>query len=246
MVALFLDVQGAFPNTVKMQLIHNLRMWQVPICFTDLIAHKLTGRSTHLWFDDFMSDLIPIDNGTTQGDLDSMLLYGPYNAPLIDIAASPDELTSGFVDDSMMLAVGDSLNECHDKLKDMMERPGGSFDWSTMHKSPYEMSKIGLMNFPRTPRDNPPGDLILNKVNPGGSISTSTVSVLSSYKYLSVIFELSLQWKLQQAKAHASATFWTLWIWCLSRTTSSLRPEDVRQLYMMVSVPAFTYGVEVW
>ena len=244
--ALFLDVQGAFPNTVKAQLIHNLRMRRVPICFTELIARKLTGRSTRLRFDDFTSDPIPVDNGTTQGDPDSMLLYGPYNAPLIDIAASPDELTPGFVDDSMMLAVGNSLNECHNRLKDMMERPGGGFDWSTTHNSPFEMSKVGLMNFPRTPRDNPPGDLILNKANPDGSITTSTVSALSSYKYLGVIFEPSLRWKLQQAKAHASATFWTSRIWRLSKTTSGLRPKDARQLYMTVSVPAFTYGAEVW
>ena len=34
--ALFLDVQGAFPNMVKDQLIHNMRMCRVPKCFTDI------------------------------------------------------------------------------------------------------------------------------------------------------------------------------------------------------------------
>ena len=36
---------------------------------------------------------------------------------------------------------------CHVKLKDMMERPGGGFDWSYMHNSPFELSKMALMNF---------------------------------------------------------------------------------------------------
>ena len=35
--ALFLDVQGALPNTVKEQLIHNLPMHRVPDCFIDIM-----------------------------------------------------------------------------------------------------------------------------------------------------------------------------------------------------------------
>ena len=46
------------------------------------------------------------------------------------MAVSSDELSPGFVDDSMMLAIGDTMEQCHMKLKDMMECPGGGFDWS--------------------------------------------------------------------------------------------------------------------
>ena len=244
--ALFLDVQGAFPNTVKDQLLHNMKMRRVPTCFVDLTAHKLTGRSTRLKFDDFTSDPIPLDNGTTQGDPDSMLLYGFYNAPLIETASSPDELSPGFVDDSMMLAIGDSLAECHLKLKDMMERPNGGLEWSTTHNSPFELSKTALMNFPRSHRDTLPGNLVLNKTNPDGSISAHSISAVLSYKYLGVIFDPSLRWKFQHAKAHASATFWTSRIWRLSKPSNGLKPGDARQLYTTVSVPGFTYGAEVW
>jgi hypothetical protein len=66
--ALFLNVQGVFPNTVKEQLIHNMRMRRVPKCFTDLADRMLSGRSTRLRFDDYISDPIPLINGTTQGD----------------------------------------------------------------------------------------------------------------------------------------------------------------------------------
>jgi hypothetical protein len=148
--ALFLDVQGAFPNTVKDQLIHNMKMKCVPKCFTDLTALMLTGRTTHLKFDDFISELLPINNGTMQGDPSSMLFFGFYNAPLINVANLVDELSAGFVDNSMLLAVGDTLAQCHAKLKDMMECPCGGFDWSISHNSPFELLKTALMNFPRS------------------------------------------------------------------------------------------------
>src|ERR1700683_3735695 len=111
-----------------------------------------------------------------------MSLYGFYNEPLIETASSLDELSPGFVDDSMMLAIGDLLAECHAKLKDMMERPNGGFDWSTTHNSPFELTKTALMNFPRSHRDIPPGDLVLDKTNPDGSVSSHSISAVSSYK----------------------------------------------------------------
>ena len=140
--ALFLDIQGAFPNTVKEQLIHNMCMRRVPKCFTDIATLSLTGRTTHLKFDDYFSDSIPLDNGTTQGDPSSMNYYGFYITPLIKIATSDDKLSLGFMDDSMMLANGDMLNQCHGKLKNMMEHPNRGFDWSLSHNSPFKLSKI--------------------------------------------------------------------------------------------------------
>ena len=132
--ALFLDVQGAFPNMVKEQLVHNMRMRRVPECFINIVNLSLTGCTTCLKFDDFISEPIPFNNGTTQGNPSSMLYYSFYNAPLIEVASSSDKLSPGFVNDSMMLAIGDTIEECHLKLKDMMERPGGGFEWSYTHK----------------------------------------------------------------------------------------------------------------
>ena len=85
-VALFLDVQGAFPNTMKDRLIHNMKTLRVPSHYISLIDNMLTNRQTRLMFDDFTSDPIDINNGTTQGCPLSMLLYSFYNAPLIKVA----------------------------------------------------------------------------------------------------------------------------------------------------------------
>lgn len=37
---LFLDISGAFPNTVIPVLIHNMRMRRIPVEFTDWIARQ--------------------------------------------------------------------------------------------------------------------------------------------------------------------------------------------------------------
>ena len=129
-----------------------------------------------------MSGPLLLDNGTTQGDPSSMLYYSFYNAPLISTTVSDDELFPGFIDDSIMLAIGNSLRQCHKKLKDMMERPGGGFEWSYTHNSLFELSKTALMNFPRLHRDLEPGNLTLDKPNPDGSITSSVLVPTSSYK----------------------------------------------------------------
>ena len=55
----------------------------------------------------------------------------------METATSDDELSPGFVDDSMVLAIGDTLEKCHTKLKDMMEHPNGGFVWSLRHNYPF-------------------------------------------------------------------------------------------------------------
>ena len=60
--ALFLDIQGAFPNTCKDQLIHNMKARRIPSCYIKLISNMLTNRKTSIVFDDFTSDPIDIDN----------------------------------------------------------------------------------------------------------------------------------------------------------------------------------------
>ena len=157
--ALFLDVQGAFPNTIKDQLLHNMQMRRVPQCFVDIVSLHLSGWTTCIKFNDYISDLMPLDNGTTQRGPSSMLYYSFYNTPLIEIASSNDELCPGFEDDTMILAIGDSIGQCHFKLKDMMERPGRGFEWSYPHNWLFELSKTALIKFPRSHKEHIPAGL---------------------------------------------------------------------------------------
>ena len=108
----------------------------------------------------------------------------------------------------MMFAIGDSLEQCHAKLKNMMECVGGSFEQSLTHHSPFKLSKMVLMNLPRSYRDPIPGTLSLAKLNLDGSVSTSLLYSVSSFKYLGIIFNPKLCWTLQQTKVLTTVTFW--------------------------------------
>ena len=196
----------------------------------------------HIKFDDYISDPMPLVNGTTQGVLSSMLYYSFYNAPLIKIASSNDELSPGFIDNSMILAIGNTIRQYHGKLKDMMERLGGSFKWSYSRKSLFELSKTALMNFLRSYRDPIPGGLTLDKPNEDGMVSSSVPLLVTSYKYLRVIFDPKLCWTLQHTKALAMATFWLTKLWQVIKSASG--PEKCN--YLTVVVPRFSYGAEVW
>ena len=45
--ALFLDIEGAFPNTVTNRLIHNLYKWQILAKITSFVQHSLRSHCTH-------------------------------------------------------------------------------------------------------------------------------------------------------------------------------------------------------
>lgn len=91
-VAQFLNVQGAFSHMVKEQLIHNMHLRRVANCFIKIVILSLTGCTTHLKFDNYLSEPIQLINGTTQDDPSSMLYYSFYNMLLIKTASSKDEL----------------------------------------------------------------------------------------------------------------------------------------------------------
>ena len=221
-------------------------MRRVPDCFVNIVNLSLTGHTTCLKFDDYISEPMPLNNGTNQGNPSSMLYYSFYNAPLIEVAASNNKLSLGFVDDSMVLAIGDTVEECHATLKDMMERPGRKFEWFYTHNSPFELSETALMNFPRSFRDHIPGGLTLDKPNADGMITSSVVLPVLSYKYLGVLFNPKLHWSLQHAKVLAMATFWSSQLWRISKSSSGLSTTGTKQLYNTVAVPRFSYGAEVW
>ena len=60
---LFLDIQAAFPNTVKDHLLHNMKTRHVPAPYIRLFDHLLSNQQTQLGFDNFLSNPIDISNG---------------------------------------------------------------------------------------------------------------------------------------------------------------------------------------
>lgn len=242
---LFLDTQAAFPNTVKDRLLHNMKTRHVPTSYICLFDCMLSNQQMHLRFDNFLSKPIDISNSTTQGCPLSMLLYTFYNADLIDIVQGKNELSTGFVDDCAFVAIGKTLNDTHNTLKDMMEWIGGRLKWSHCHNSLFKLSKLAIMDFPRPHIIATSSPLIINMHHPNSTMTSSTVTNVQSYKYLGVIFEPKLSWQTHVTKVVASATCWTQQLWCVSKTARGLLPNRTCQLYNTIVVPTFTYTSDI-
>jgi len=82
---LFLDIKGVFPNAVPERLIYNLRKRRIPRKYTKFVDNMPWGRVTTLKFDGYSLAPIHIDNGISQGDLLSMIMYQYYNANLLNV-----------------------------------------------------------------------------------------------------------------------------------------------------------------
>ena len=118
----------------------------------------LHGQKTQLRFDDYTSNWFEIRNSIGQGDPLSMLLYIIYDSDLVDTPKSKKELTLAFVDVTVFITIGNSFQETHDILLDMLARPGGGFDWSKDHNSKFKASKFALINFTMSKTTKPPND----------------------------------------------------------------------------------------
>jgi ribonuclease HI len=234
---LFLDIEGAFPNAVPAKLAHNLRKRRVPKKLVNFAAGMLEGRVTTLKFDDFTSAPIPIDNGIGQGDPLSMALYQFYNADLLDIPNTANEAAIAYVDDALLIATADTFSEAHHTLVSMMTRRNGVIDWSTSHNSPLEYGKLALIDFAHPCN---------NKPRPQLQLPHKSITPVASTKYLGVIFDQHLTWKLQLEHAMVKGSKWAAQIKRVAHSSWGITPKYARKLYISVALPKVLYAIDVW
>ena len=118
--------------------------------------------------------------------------------------------------------------------------------WAQCHNSPFELSKLAVMDFARMPRDVASSPLRIDKTNPNGTTTHNIITTPTGYKYLGMIFGPKLNWRAHASKVVTKATKWTQPLWRLARWTGGIPPRKIHQLYNMVAVPAFTYTSDVW
>ena len=235
---LFLDIEGAFPNAVNKQLLHNLKSRRVPKKLIRYIANLLNDRSTTLRFDDHTSTPIEINNGIGQGDPLSMALYQFYNADLVEIPKEDEgEFAAAYVDDAIISASANTFEEAHEKLRDMMTREDGAINWAEKHNSPFEYTKLALIDFAHSSHtaDRPPLEL-----------PSITIRPTTSTKYLGIILDQNLNWKEQMVYVQEKGLKWAAQICRATRPSWGLMPKAARKLYIGVVIPRILYRVEVW
>jgi hypothetical protein len=236
--ALFLDIEGAFPNAVTDRLLHNMRQRRLPESLVGFTKRLLEGRRTQLKFDGHLSDWISIRNGIGQGDPLSMILYVIYDSDLVDIAVgrSKTERTLAFVDDTAFIAIGKSFHETHAILKNMLERTGGGYDWARDHNSKFETSKFALVDFS------------MNAVKERSPLTTRgiTITPTATHRFLGVILDQALRWTAHIAYALAKGTAYVFQLRRLSLTSTGIPLSLMRQLYLAVALPKMLYAVDLW
>jgi ribonuclease HI len=197
----------------------------------------LSDRCTALKFNGYTSDPILIDNGIGQGDPLSMVMYQFYNTDLLDIPREKSEGAIAYVDDTLLVATAEQFEEAHDKLASMMGREGGVTDWSKMHNSPLEYSKLALIDFAHrnSSKKRAPLQLPHRQVEP----STST-------KYLGVILDQNLNWKAQWAHAVEKGMKWAMQIRRIVRPSWGITPKYARRLYISVALSRILYAADMW
>ena len=247
--ALFLDVEGAFPNVSPKRLIHNLRKKRIPTSIVKFVKSLLSNRRTRLRFNNFKSDTIQVQNSIGQGNLLSILLYIYYNTDLLNIPTNTQKKdTMGYINDITLLSIGNNFTETTEQIEDIMVREDGRQQWSIEHNSFFGVSKSAIAHFSRKmstdPRSNNPQRLPLSR--PELTLDGQIVQEVKHYKYLGILIDTQLRWKEQEQRAAANATKWILQFRRLSRPSTGVSIKLMRQLYLAVVMPKIIYGIKTW
>ena len=131
--ALFLDIKSAFPSVLLDRLIHDMRCRGVPPQYTGWIRCRVEGRKTMVKFDGFESEPEELPRGLNQGCTLSGITFQYYKADLLDMRnPNNGEEVVAFMDDTLVLTQGKTLQETNTKVWLMMERQGGGLNGHTL------------------------------------------------------------------------------------------------------------------
>jgi len=153
---LFLDIKSAFPSVVLKQLMHDMRKRGVPTQYTAWSRCRVEGWQTILRFDGYETEPVELARGLDQGCPLSGVAFQFYNADLLDICVpAHGEDAVAFMDDTLILAWGKTLDESNQKVRYMMEKSQGGLDWSRTHQCNFAIDKFGVMGLTRWRERNP-------------------------------------------------------------------------------------------
>lgn len=195
---LFLDISGAFPNTVIPVLVHNMRKRGVQVEITDWKIRLNEGHTTVLTFDGYHSEVLQVLSRMDQGNPLSMTLFNFYGPDLLNMSLDPDKLKTAFVDDTMFLAAGNDFEEMNGKLRSMMERAGGANDWAVSHNAAFKVDKFALVHFSRKLERDPTWPRKKRPISrPALTLGNVTIQPSHSTKFLGVCMDQELRWHTQ-------------------------------------------------
>jgi ribonuclease HI len=246
--SLFLDVKGAFPSVDINRLIHNMRKRGIPQEYTTWLKRRLDNRKTTLIFDDHETNTFAVDNGLDQGDPFSGICYLIYNSDLSEIPVKKaGERILLFVDDAAITVTGKDFSETHNKLRNIMNRPQGIFEWAKSHNCTFGIDKFQLLDLARK--------LVPHQLNPKKRVPIPRRTLIlgaqripskDTAKFLGVLVDNKLNWKSQCAAALAKGQDWLIQFGRLARTSQGINAKYIRQLYLAIAIPRMLYAADIF
>lgn len=170
-----------------------------------------------------------------------MILYIIYSLNLVDTTRVQQgnealkELTLAFVDDTAFIAIGKDFESTHATLADMLERPGGSYEWSRVYNSKFETNKFTLI------------DVLMNcqKECPNMNIQGAIIWPTATHHFLGVVVDQELCWNTQVDNVVAKGTAYVLQLCRLSSSAKGLPLRLMHQLYQMVAILKMLYATDL-
>jgi hypothetical protein len=151
------------------------------------------------------------------------------------------------MDDAAIIVIGKDFLETHAKLRDIMNRVGGIFEWARDHNCEFGVEKFQLVDITRRLTPNP--------LNPRKRIPTPRRTLILGDKhipskdtagFLGVIVDNKLNWKGQCAAALAKGQDWLIQFGRLTRTSRGIHASYIRQLYLSIAVPRMLYAADIF
>jgi exonuclease III len=232
---LCLDISGAFDNVSHTRLIHNLKMKAFPPNITQFIQSFLQDRTTCLRLGGYLDCVKPQTTGIPQGSTLSPILFLFFASTLLPELEGKGVTAMGFVDDSNILAFGETtaancrkLEAAHDKC----------LEWAAKHGAAFAPQKYQLIHFTRSRKTQ---DLQAT-VN----IQGFDGNPVPDLRLLGVQVDSKLQWGPHIKKAAEKGTLQMHSLQRLCKSTWGASFQKAKHLYTAVIRPVLTFGAKVW
>ncbi|KAL8279736.1 hypothetical protein RQP46_007831 [Phenoliferia psychrophenolica] len=236
-VAILLDVKGAYPNTTSARLQANLRRRGVPEEIVAFVASFMEDRTCRIILEGEISPLMPSDCGLPQGSPLSPILYLFYKADLLAALRTPHSTPTGWVDDTAVIVYGPDPSEVSRHANLLMGRVE---TWCGGHDSDMDAAKSHVIPLPRPSvrsRTLPPPPIFLNSI----PIPISEHAVL-----LGVTLDSTLSFHHHVSAAVAKASKAIGGITRLVTSTKGISAKFTRQLVVGCAYTRSDYASTLW
>ena len=233
MIAVFLDISGAFNEVWHAGLLYKLLKQGTPMCYIKFMNSYLSGRSALVQTSDGIEVNRNLTQSCPQGSTISPLMWNLLLNDLLVEIANKDVGIQAFADDiviykeiakneSPQTAIGPALQAVS--------------DWGAKWKIPFSHKKTEAMLFSRL-RKSVRNHLVFENVE---------LRWTDSFKYLGIVFDSKLNWTkhIDHVVARASSTLAKLNGLCSLKW--GLRSETARFVYERAVLPMILYGTIVW